>query len=154
MIEPPHITQTTEQHTAALHLTVPSDQIRSVMGSGVAEVLAALSAQGIAPTGPWFTHHFRRPTDTFDFQIWFPVAQPIAPSGRVVPGTWPAMTVARTVYHGDYSGLPAAWGEFHQWIDANGHKTTLDLWERYLVNPDSSPDPSSWRTELNRPLID
>jgi effector-binding domain-containing protein len=154
MIETPHITQTTEQTTALIHFTVPREQISSVMGPGVAEVMAAISAQGIAPTGPWFTHHFRRPTDTFDFEICVPVSQPIAPDGRVVPGTWPAMKVARTIFQGNYSGLPAAWGEFQAWIADNGHKTAIDLWERYLINPDSTPNPADWRTELNRPLID
>lgn len=27
-------------------------------------------------------------------------------------------------------------------------------WERYLVGPDADPDPSAWRTELNRPLVE
>lgn len=28
------------------------------------------------------------------------------------------------------------------------------LWECYLTGPASSPDPSTWRTELNKPLTD
>jgi effector-binding domain-containing protein len=62
------------------------------------------------------------------------------------------MTVARTVYHGDYEGLPVAWAEFKEWIEANGHSCAVDLWERYLVGPESSDNPADWRTELNRPL--
>jgi effector-binding domain-containing protein len=154
MIETPYITQTSEQHIAKLHLTVPRENIGGSMGAGVQEVLSVLTAQNIAPTGPWFTHHNRRPTDTFDFEICFPVAQSIAPSGQVVPGTWPSMTVARTVFQGNYSGLPEAWGEFHAWLDANAHKTADDLWEVYLVNPHANPNPAEWRTELNRQIID
>ncbi len=26
------------------------------------------------------------------------------------------------------------------------------LWECYLTDPESNPDPDTWRTELNRPL--
>ena len=153
MIETPEIVQTAEQHYAFLHLTVPSSEIRNFMGPGLMEVKAALTAQGVEATGPWFTHHFHVPAATFDFEICIPVAGPIAPAGRVQAGVWPAMKVARTVYSGDYAGLGAGWGEFEQWIAGQGLAEAPDLWERYLAGPDSSQDPTEWRTELNRPLL-
>jgi effector-binding domain-containing protein len=63
------------------------------------------------------------------------------------------MTVARTVHHGGYEGLPLAWGKFLAWVADGGHTPAPDLWERYLVGPESSPDPADWRTELNQPLL-
>ena len=153
MIDTPQIVETTAQPTAALHITIPRDQIREVMGPGLGEVHQVLAAQGVSPAGPWFTHHFKRPTDTFDFEICVPVSAPIQPAGRVKPSQWPAITVARTTYVGPYEGLSAAWSEFHDWINTNGHRPAPDLWERYLVGPESGPDPSAWRTELNCPLV-
>jgi len=39
-------------------------------------------------------------------------------------------------------------------VDADGHiLEPPDLWERYLTGPESNPDPATWRTELNRPLL-
>ena len=154
MIETPQITQTEPRHYAYLHLTIPREEIRKVMGPGVQEVYAALANQGVPSTGPWFTHHLKRPDAFFDFEICVPVAKPIKSAGRVEPGVWPSMRVAQTVYHGGYEGLPAAWGEFEAWIAANAHKGAQDLWERYVVNPDSSRNPAEYRTELNRPLVD
>jgi effector-binding domain-containing protein len=90
---------------------------------------------------------------TFDFEIGVPVATAIAPVGRVTPGELPAATVARTVYQGGFEGLGAAWGEFNAWITAEGHTPCPDLWECYVAGPESGPEPSSWRTELNRPLV-
>jgi effector-binding domain-containing protein len=81
------------------------------------------------------------------------VAAPVKATGRVKPSELPAAKVARTVYSGPYEGLPAAWGEFSEWMKASGHETAADLWEVYSVGPQSTPDPASWRTELNRPLI-
>jgi heme/copper-type cytochrome/quinol oxidase subunit 2 len=46
----------------------------------------------------------------------------------------------------------AAWREFGEWITAEGHEPAANLWEFYVAGPESSPDPSTWRTELNRPL--
>ena len=28
------------------------------------------------------------------------------------------------------------------------------LWERYVIGPESSPDPADWRTELVQPLVE
>jgi effector-binding domain-containing protein len=155
MLDTPRITPTTAQLAAMIHLTIPRDEIRSVMGPGLREVMAALAAQGVRPAGPWFTHHLRMDPAIFDFEICVPVAVPIVATGRVKPGQLPASkAVARTIYHGGYEGLPAGWAEFMSWIAANGRKAGPDLWECYLVGPEANPDPSTWRTELNRPLID
>jgi effector-binding domain-containing protein len=153
MIEKPQITQTTAQLTAFIRLTIPREEIRNVMGPGISELKSAIAAQGIAPAGPWFTHHLRMDPGIFDFEISVPVTTPFVAAGRVKPGRLPATTVARTVYHGPYEGLGAAWGEFEAWIRANGHTPASDLWECYVAGPESNPDPATWRTELNRPLI-
>lgn len=152
MIDPPQITRTAVQQTAIIRLTIPREQVREVMGPGLAEVRAAVAAQGIATAGPWFTHHLRMDPDTFDFEVGVPVAAPVAPMGRVRAGRLPAARVARTVYHGDYEGLGDAWVEFGAWIGANGHTPAPDLWECYVAGPESGPDPATWRTQLNRPL--
>lgn len=152
MIDTPQIIQTTARLTAIIHLTIPKNEIQSAMGPGIGELMAAIAAQGIAPAGPWFTHHFRIDPDSWDFEICVPVNVAMKPVGRVKPGQWHAMKVARTVYHGPYEGLGAAWGEFRDWIKISGHTPAEDLWECYLVGPESGTDPSTWRTELNRPL--
>jgi effector-binding domain-containing protein len=153
MIDPPHLTETQLQLTAVIHLTIPRGEIQKVMGPGIAEVKAALAAQGLTPAGPWFTHHFKMEPGTFDFEIGIPVSAPVTPVGRVQPGQLPAVRVARTVYHGGYEGLGGGWGELMAWIAAAGHTAAPDFWEVYLTDPSSSPDPASWRTELNRPLV-
>jgi effector-binding domain-containing protein len=121
MIEKPQIAQTAARAIAVIRLTVPREEIREVMGPTHRELMAAVVAQGIAPAGPWFTHHLRMDPAVFAFEIGVPVAAPVAAAGRVKPSRWPAETVARTVYHGDYEGLGPAWGEFQAWIAAEGH---------------------------------
>jgi effector-binding domain-containing protein len=152
MIDTPIVTTVTAQRTACIPLIVTFAEMQLVMGPGIQEIFAALGAQGIAPTGAWFTHHRRRPTDTFDFSICVPIATPVKPVGRVQNGERRAARIARTIYAGPYEGLGAAWGEFHAWIAAQGHKPQTDLWEAYLRGPESGNDPSAWRTELSQPL--
>lgn len=153
MIDAPHITQTTAQLTAIIRVTIPREEIRDVMGPVIGDLMAAIAAQGIAPAGPVFSHHLKIDPNTFDFELGVPVTRPVVPAGRVKPGELPATTVARTVYHGAYENLGAAWGEFIKWIAANGHTPAPDVWECYIAGPESNSDPAKWRTELNRPLI-
>lgn len=152
MIDTPQVTHSKEQLTAVIHLTVTWAEIRQVMGPAIAEVLSTLAAQGLAPAGPCFSYHLRRPTETFDFEVGFPVGTSIAPAGRVKMSTLPAAKVVRTVYRGDYEGLGAAWGEFCAWIEAAELSVQDRFWETYSSGPESSSDPSQWCTELTRPL--
>lgn len=152
MISAPQTTRTAAQQTAIIHLTVPREEIRNVMGPGLEELRASVAAQGVTPAGPWFTHHLRMDPAIFDFEIGLPVTAPVAAAGRMRPGQLPAALVARTIYSGDYEGLGAAWGELDAWIAAEGHAPRADLWECYVAGPEANPDPATWRTELNRPL--
>jgi len=153
LLETPHITETTAQPAAVVHLTVPRAEIRNVMRPAIAEVMAALSAQKIAATGCAFSHHLRMHPDTFDFEVGMPVASPITPVGRVIASELPATTVARAVYRGGYEGLAMAWVEFDAWIAAEGRRAAPDLWERYVRGPESGGNPETFLTELNRPLV-
>jgi len=152
MLDEPGILTVPAQTAAVVHITVPRADIRAVMGPGYRELMEVVASQGLAPAGPWFTRHLRMDPELFDFEIGVPLAAPVAPSGRVRPGSLPATRVVRTIYHGPYEGLPAAWGEFDAWIRDRRLPTEAGLWERYLTGPESNPDSSRWRTELTRPL--
>jgi len=114
------------------------------------EIMQAVQRQGLSPTGPMFSHHFRMEPGIFDFEVGVPVAQAPIPEGRVIPSQLPATKVARTVYTGSYEHLGAAWEQFDSWIFSNGHSPLPELWERYLSGP-GAPEPS---TELVHPLRD
>lgn len=152
MIDEPQVVQTSAQKSAVIRVTCPRDKIREMMGPGYSELMDTLKAQGITPTGPWYTRHFRMDPEVFDFEIGAPIAAGVKPAGRVVLSELPAARVARTVYHGPYEELPGAWGQFDAWLANHGHESDGSLWEVYRVGPESGGDPSTWETELNRPL--
>ncbi len=153
LIDAPQIVQTAAQHTALIHLVIPKDQIQELMGPGIEELMSTVGSQGIQIIGPWFTHHNRMSPDQWDFEISVPVASPIKAAGRVKPGTWPAMKMVRTHYRGPFEQLGEAWGEFDGWTEANKINTDDELWEVYLVGPESGPDSSKWTTQLSRRVI-
>jgi effector-binding domain-containing protein len=154
VIEPLRVIKTTPQLTAVIPIQVSRDDIRKVMGPGLAELKTAVAAQNVAVTGPWFTHHLRNPGAVFDFEICLPVATPVTPANRMKPGLWPAMGIVQTTYHGGYEGLGSAWGEFIGMIKRAGHKTADGLYETYAVGPETSAAPAAWRTVLSKELAE
>jgi effector-binding domain-containing protein len=152
MISEPQIIDTESQIAAVIHLTIPRSKMMEVFGPAVGELLKELSAQGVDPIGAVFAHHLKMSPDTFDFELGIKVSRPIEGSGRIKPGALPAVHVARTIYHGPYEGLPAAWGAFTKWMEDSRLEQAENLWELYSVGPQSSPDSSTWQTELTRPL--
>jgi effector-binding domain-containing protein len=154
MIDTPCIIHSSAQLAAVIHLRIPRAEMMHVFRPAVDELLAVLTAQGIKPVGAVFAHHLQMSPDTFDFEVGLPVGTPVIAAGRVRPGELPAAKVVRTIYHGAYEGLYAAWAELMGWLEANGHVPGPDLWECYVAGPHSSPDPADWHTELNRPVLD
>jgi effector-binding domain-containing protein len=152
MIDTPLIVQSAAQITAVIKITVPRNEIQKVMGPAIQEVMKTVAEQGIGPAGSVYAYHFRITPELFDFEVGVPVTAPVSPTGRVQASQIPSTMVARTVYHGPYDGLGAAWGEFGAWITANGHQATGGLWERYIAGPESNPDAATWQTELNEPV--
>lgn len=159
MIEEPAILKTESKIAAVIHLSIRREAIQDEIKPAIDELIAVLSQQGNPPTGPMFIHHLLQSPAQFDFEVGFPVATPVSAVGRVRNGELPEATVVKTTYHGPYEGLYSAWEEFgevlesQRILDENGLKRGGTLWEVYIVGPETSEDPATWRTELCLPLI-
>ena len=152
MIDAIQIIDTQPQQAAVIRFHIPQKELPAVMPQAVRELLAVLSTQGITPAGPLFNHYLSMVGGKFEFETGFPVDKPVTSAGRVVPGTLPSTKVARAVYTGPYDQLHHVWAEFGDRVLAGGHSPGPGLWESYVYGPESSPDPATWRTELNQPI--
>ena len=158
MIETPEITNSRQVTAAVIHIKCPREKIQLEVGPAIKEILAALASEGQSPQGPMFMHHLTMSKSHFDVEVGFPINAPLRASGRVKTSALPAARVARTIYHGPYEGLFSAWDEFRKRLERDSlvEKSVLSpiktLWERYLVGPETTNDPSQWRTELNLPF--
>lgn len=153
MLAPLTIVQTEAQPAAVIHITVPRDKIQEVMGPAIMETMNAASAQGVGPIGPVFAHHFGMRPGIFNFEVGVPVSGPVTSVGRVKQSELPAAKIARTVYTGSYEGLGDAWGDFIDMMEAHGLTRAPNLWERYLTDPSTTPNPDDYQTELNHPIL-
>ena len=153
-LERPHMGHFGGHEVVLVHVVTPRAEMGSAIHAALEEISAALQAQGVEPAGAWYAHHHRRPTDTFDFDVCFPVARAVVLSGRLEHADVPLMEVVRTAYHGGYEGLPAAWPEFHTWVEGKGHKVREDVFEVYARGPREEADPDGWHTDLVMPLAE
>ncbi len=151
-ITSPEIVQSSRQEAAVIRLEIALAEMRTFVHPGITEALKVVTEQKIGPAGPWFIHVYELANGRIEFDIGVPVRTPVQPSGRVKPGCLPAARIARTVYHGPYEGVIAAWGEFEAWMKQNGHQPAREMWDVYLVGPESGSDSSQWQTQLNRVL--
>jgi len=149
MITLPELVQTKEVATAVIHLVIPGRDMPKYMDPAILEIITLLADQGLRPAGPMFSYHHRRPSDTFDFLIGFPVEKPFQEQGRVKNSALPVERVARCVYQGPYEGLSQAWPALQAWVREQKLPETGRFFERYLNNPDEVNDPNDYRTELN-----
>lgn len=149
MITTPELATTNEVTVATIHLVIPGKDMPKYMDPAIREIMQVIADQGIQPAGPMFSYHHRRPSDTFEFEIGFPVARTISEQGRVKNSRLPAEQVARCVYQGPYEGLSQAWPKLQEWVRTQQLPESGRFFERYLNNPDEVKDPTEYRTELN-----
>lgn len=149
MITSPEVITTQEVATAAIHLVISCQDMPTHMDPAIQELIETITGQRIPITGPLFSFHHRRPGETFDFEIGFPVPKTIKEEGRVKNSKLPAVKVVRSVYQGPYEGLAQAWSALQIWVREHGHGETGIFWESYLNNPNEVKDPKDYRTELN-----
>ncbi len=150
-LDTPKIVQTEPLPYAFIHLKIPRAEMHAVLPPTLTELFAAVKAQGL-PIVPWFAHHLTLDEGDFNFEACIPVNDSFTPTERVQRGLWPAGTVARTVYQGDYPGLPSAWHEFNGWIRQQGHAYAGHIYEHYIVNQGTTKNPAEFRTEMSWPL--
>ena len=149
MITPPEVITTTEQRAATIHLVISGRDMAKYMDPAIQEIIQALTDQGLQPAGPMFSYHHRRPGDTFDFEIGFPVSKSVNEAGRVKNSALPGAKVVRAVYQGPYERMGDAWRELQDWVRERKLPEDGRFFERYLNNPDEVKDPKDYRTELN-----
>ena len=149
MITAPEVIMTQEITTAVIPLMIPCQDMGKYMDPAIQEIIKIINGQGIRITGPMFSYHKRRPSDSFDFEIGFPVSGAIKEEGRVINSKLPAVRVVRSVYQGPYDALGTAWGEVQKWVRGQQLPESGKFWESYLNNPDEVKDPQEYRTELN-----
>lgn len=146
------VTTIDRQPAAVVRAEVPMEELRTVFDRGFAEVMRVTRAQGVAITGPPFGFYPRMPTDTVAVAVGFPVSAPVTPAGDVTPFELPGGRVVTGLHVGPYERLEASYRELTEWAASHDHALAAHMWESYLTDPRTSPDPATWQTRITWPL--
>jgi len=146
------VTTIDQQPAAVVRAEVPMEELRSVFDRGFGEVMRVTEGQRVAIAGPPFGFYPRMPTDTVEVVVGFPVAAPVTADGDVTPFELPGGRVVTGVHVGPYERLEAAYRELTEWAASHGHALAGHMWESYLTDPSTSPDPATWQTGITWPL--
>jgi effector-binding domain-containing protein len=141
-----------EQPTAVLHERVAMSGLPEFFDRAYSAVAAAMGEQGVGLAGPPFALYHGIPTDTVDVEAGFPVASVVEVGDEVEPGVLPAGRAAEAVHVGSYDTLSQTYDEVVRWVQEQGMQLGSDMWEYYLTDPSSDPDPASWRTRIVCPV--
>ena len=146
------LTTIDRQPAAVVRAEVPMDELRSVFDRGFGQVMREADAQGVAVTGPPFGFYPRMPTDTVEVVVGFPTAAPVDAHGDVSPFELPGGRVVTGIHVGPYETLEASYRELTEWAATDGHSLAGHMWESYLTDPGTAPDPATWQTRITWPL--
>lgn len=142
------------QHVAALRKHATKATIGQDVSSGFAAVGEAVGRSGLPMVGPPFLIMFDVLDEETgaDIEIAFPVATPFPGLGDVVGEELAATTVASAVHRGPYDEIGPAYHKLAGWIQEHGHEVAGPPREIYLTDPQETPDPADYVTEIQFPI--
>jgi effector-binding domain-containing protein len=142
------------QHVATIRKHAAMATIGQDVSSGFAAVGEAVGRAGARMTGSPFLVMFDVIDEETegDIGVAFPVAAPFPGAGDVVGEELPAMTVASTMHRGPYDELGPAYHTLTGWIQEHGHEIAGPPREIYLNDPQETPDPADYLTEIQFPI--
>jgi len=143
------------QPALAIRLRSPVSEIPAALASALPEAWHAAQAAGLSASGPPYTRYFSLgdPADEVDYEAGVPLPGPAAEGpGRAQPVELPGGTVAVGWHVGPYETLAETYEALLRWIGEQGRAVGGPMWEVYWTDPQESPDPSTWRTEVIVPV--
>jgi effector-binding domain-containing protein len=140
------------QHTAALRLNAPMDEIGESMGQAFPRIYQAVTEAGVTPTGTPLARYFSFGGPIIDFECAIPVAEPFAGSDEVRAGTVGGGEAVVGTHVGPYDTIGQTWEALMAWLTEQGREPAGPGWESYLTDPSAEPDPAKWVTEVCLPV--
>jgi effector-binding domain-containing protein len=144
----PHKVHLAAQPVAVIRERVPMTALTDFFGRTFSTVMAAVQVQGASPAGPPFALYRGMPGETVDVEAGFPVTGNFTETGGVGKGTLPETDAFEAIHTGPYDTLQQTYGAIQQRIIAEGLTPADMMWEYYLSDPGTQPDPQQWQTKV------
>ena len=114
---------------------------------------AATHSEEVYPPGVGFDAEITRQTTELALaEAGVVAATPLPGRDEVRPGELGGVEAAVGMHIGPYDTLEQTYSAMMEWIKWQGRSVAGPMWEVYLTDPSSEPDPQVWRTEVFIPV--
>ena len=138
---------------AVVRSIVELDGLPDFLGRAFGAVIGETEQQGVQLAGEPIAFYLRPPSDEVEMAAGFPVVGTFVPTGDVVPMDLPAGRAVTTIHVGPYDTMSRTYASLRDWMAAEGLTPGGTMWEVYLTDPDTEPDPATWRTRIVWPVM-
>lgn len=153
-MDAPELVKIVPSPAAVVRDTVPVNDLPSFFGRAFGAAAAAAAGQGLKLVGAPFAFYPSAPNDVVEVAAGFPVSAAVEPAGAVVPMELPGGRAATIVHVGPYDSMEETYEQIRVWMAGQGLTPADHVWEVYLSDPSTAPDPSAWRTQIFWPVDD
>lgn len=149
----PEIVELEEQHALAMRGDVSVAELPEFFGTAFTAVVAAVEEAGLTVVGPPFGYYPVMPTDVVIIEAGFPVSTTGELSGDVHRLVLPGGPAVVAVHVGPYDTMVKTYTRLQAWMEERDLIPASGMWESYLSDPTTDPDPSTWRTQIVWPVL-
>ncbi|MDY7106562.1 MAG: TIGR03086 family metal-binding protein [Actinomycetota bacterium] len=142
------------QAMVAVRGEVPIEGLTSFFADAFTTAEKAIARAGVEVTGPPLAFYPSMPTDAVTVEAGFTTSGPVVTDGDVHRVDLPGGRAAVTVHVGPYDAMEATYGRLEAWMAGCGLRPGPAMWECYLSDSASEPDPARWRTRIVWPIRD
>jgi effector-binding domain-containing protein len=132
--------------------TVQPEAMTEFFGRAFDRAYSAAQELGAEVNGAPVAVYRGDPEHGFDVTAGFPVVGTVAASPGVEVVNLPAGQAVTAIHVGSYDSMKDAYAEIYAWMRDAGVTPAEPMWEEYLTDPASTPDPAQWRTRIVFPL--
>jgi len=148
----PEVVELEPQETIAVRGDAPTADLPEFFERAFASAAEAVKASGVEIVGPPFGFYPEMPTATVAVEAGFPVLKPVEATANTHRLVLPGGRVVQAMHIGPYETMEATYLELQSWMDEQGHHPAAGMWECYLSDPLTEPDPATWRTLIIWPI--
>jgi effector-binding domain-containing protein/DNA-binding transcriptional MerR regulator len=142
------------QHVAVFRTRIGPTDAGPIVAAGFGTLAGAIAQVGAEFAGPPYLVMTEMPDPETGgaIELAAPVIEPFSGCGDVTGEELPAILVASTMHRGPYEECGPAYKAIEAWIQSHGHASVGPPREIYLTNPQETPDPADFETEIQFPI--
>jgi effector-binding domain-containing protein len=148
----PELIELDPQEAVAVRGDVPIGELTDFFGHAFQDAAQAVAAAGAQIVGPPFGFYPEMPKETVAVEAGFPVSDRLEPHGKAHRFVLPGGRAVQATHVGPYDTLEQTYAELESWMKARGLEPAAGMWESYLSDPETEPDPATWRTRIICPV--